>query len=227
MPVVPATIAASSFGAYTSIIPTAATAIRANPVMGIPPHNPAHMLISTCATVFATIAMSTPFVCNYIGVASPAGAVAAPVPFLFKAVGGAGVQLAGTMGWVGPSAIPFANALAQSPAQFVMTMGQMQCPPVPGGGVGAGTISSLNNSHLASTGPTVIYPALKSAIMSTQCFAIGDVLPPVGVAPQTDLLLVALANVYATILASIECAVAFAGATAPSPFTSVTTGKIL
>lgn len=215
MPVTASGVYGQVWGGLVAKIPTVATAIRQDPVKGIPPHNPMSKMIQYCSSAWVTVITGTPISSTYVGVAAGTS-VPTPVPITFTAMGTAGAQLISTLGWVGPQAPIIANALTTDMAIATSAQAIYQSSPCPGGGAGTSIILPNNSAPLTATAGLFL-AALATNFQSEMLFTVNDL--KVGFTPQIAQLMGALSGVYATMYASITTTapIVHSGAASPTP----------
>ena len=218
------------WGLLSTSLPTVNAAFRVAPniapTLAVPPHNPMMKMVQYSCIAWDAVLKATPVTNTYAGVVGGT-ATAPPVPITFTMTASAGAALASTLGWIGPSSLPVANALTTYIAVATNKQAQYLAAPVPGGGMGTGAITPANTTPLLATGPA-FYAALRAAYMSELLFTIGDL--KVTLTPQIEILIGALSGIYSQLFASIvtPAPIPYAGGTAPSPLTvPMATGKII
>ena len=210
MPLEPASFSTAMWGMSATYMPTANAAIRSNPAMGIPPHNPIMTLMQTVASTYATTLLATPVIGAFSGVTGvtatgPPGVIAMP------AMGAAATTFQASMGWVGAMGTPLAHFFTTEIFLKTMSLGMIQMTPMPGGSVGVWTV---NPAALSSFGAS-FSSALTAALTATGFFSPGD--SKAGITPQITLLVTNLTTAYVTALTSIVCTVPTVGVPMPIP----------
>jgi len=154
-------------------------------------------------------------------------ASAPPTIFKFPATSAAVPAFMASSGWIGTAGINVATSFLYDIPSQSSILGLLSFLPVPAAGPGAGTPSP---SIAASV--TVFVPMFQAAFMARFTEKLGtNGLPLFSLATrELNALIINLSNSYATIVASITFAGAFAGApTVPvaSPITLITSGSIV
>jgi hypothetical protein len=178
---------------------------------------------------WATTLMAITLTDAYVGTI---GAVATPppagLPPIFTApLPGLVFGLMGNMQWAGPSSFLVANALLSAPTLATIATTLVIFPPIPGGGLGTGTLSK-------ATCPAILRTATESLFIGNIMnefnlsgkFNKNDIVPG-ALTPEIAKLVRSVAKYYAIILESLTLVIPYAGPTGPSPFAFVNAGKFV
>ena len=213
MPLAPPSFSAAVWGSAATYLPPPANpnaALRSNPAMGIPPHNPIMTLMQTVASTYATTLLATPVIGAFSGVTGVT-ATGPPMAFTMPAAPAAATTFQASMGWAGAMGVPLAQFFTTEIFLKTMAMGMIQMTPIPGGSAGAWTVTP---AALSSFGGS-FSSALTAALTATTFFSPAD--SKAGLTPQITLLVTNLTTAYVTALTSIVCTVPTVGAPMPPP----------
>ena len=224
MPLTSDALSSAVAASYTAAMPTCINSRFSETVGGAVI---SHALIECICDAWVTVVKTPSLIpITYNGVAGPVAAVASPVPVTFPAATPQITTFIASMGWTGKNVMPFAKALVADVPNKTSTMATIQGIPAPLAAVGVGTPSAAKLSAKISLFATSFTAALNASIPA-KLGANG--LPLFTLTPQLTLLCTNLANVYATILASITFITNYTGApiVPTAPLQIPNTGSIL
>lgn len=212
---------------HLTTFPTAASSIRANPLTGVPPHNPGFAFIDALCAAIVPVLKGLVIMDLGVGTLDVTG-IAVPVPITFPGISAAQIKLVTLGGWTGPKGHHASQIFVGSVLKNVAKLALLRMNPNPLMGSGAGVVSPASTSGLETAARIGLLAALPLAFQASGKFGIGDI-PAAPLNPQLLMQLPAYADALALGIASMTGVVAYVGTatvTTPVP-AAINTGVLI
>lgn len=212
---------------HLGFFPGSAQSLRANPLTGVVPHNPALAFIDALCEGVATALLTLTIQDLGSGTQDVSG-TAVPVPVVFPGIPAAQAYLIARMGWVGPMSGLAAQVFVGSVLLNVSKLALLQMKPNLLMGTGTGIVSPASNPALEAMALAALSASLPVAFQASGKFGEGDVPG----APCNAILLAQLpgyAEALAKGIATMTSTVAYVGtASVTTPVAGViNTGNLI